>query len=150
MSRVSKRSAGVFDRERHGCGHRLPGQSQLAFVERLVTQSLFKIFNERWELGHSHRDAPEMLVSVVEKAHCPICLLMTRRNGRCFSIPRSRSIFIKYLTALHQLHKSLGLNLQIGKVALGSGSDPQCDSTFPRLKLKVVDDEAGLLRSVHV
>jgi len=47
-------------------------------------------------------------------------------------------------------HKLLGRNLQIGKVALGARSDPQCDSSLPRLELQIVDDEAGLLRSVHV
>ena len=45
---------------------------------------------------------------------------------------------------------SLGRNLQIGEVALGARSDPQCDSSFQRLELQIVDDEAGLLRSVHV
>src|SRR6266436_529743 len=43
-----------------------------------------------------------------------------------------------------------GRNLQIGKVTLGARSDPQCDSSAPRLELQIVDDEAGLLGSVHV
>src|ERR1041384_3756624 len=44
----------------------------------------------------------------------------------------------------------LGRNLQVGKVALRAGSDPQGDSSFPRIELEIIDDQAGLLRSVHV
>src|SRR3984893_9387255 len=44
----------------------------------------------------------------------------------------------------------LGRNLQIGKVALGARSDPQCDSSVPRIELEIIDDQAGLLRSVYV
>src|SRR5206468_2506124 len=44
----------------------------------------------------------------------------------------------------------LGRNLQIGKVALGARSDPQCDSSVPRFELEVIHDQAGLLRAVHV
>src|SRR5271155_1524845 len=43
-----------------------------------------------------------------------------------------------------------GRNLQIGKVALRAGSDPQSDSSDPRIELEIVDDQAGLLCSVHV
>ena len=59
------------------------------------------------------------------------------------SVPRSSA-------ALLAGAKLLGHNLQIGKVALGSRSDPQSDASFPRLELQIVDDEAGLLRSMHV
>src|SRR5216110_2525582 len=44
----------------------------------------------------------------------------------------------------------LGRNLQIGKVALGARSDPQCDSSVPRIELEIIDDQAGLLRAVYV
>src|SRR6266566_5288709 len=44
----------------------------------------------------------------------------------------------------------LGRNLQIGKVALRAWSDPQRDSSVPRIELEIIDDQAGLLRSVHV
>src|SRR5690348_16449529 len=44
----------------------------------------------------------------------------------------------------------LGCNLQVGKVALRARPDPQGDSSFPRIELEVIDDQAGLLRSVHV
>src|SRR5713101_1860430 len=44
----------------------------------------------------------------------------------------------------------LGRNLQIGKVALRARSDPQCDSTVLRVELEIIDDQAGLLRSMHV
>src|SRR5262245_54589338 len=40
--------------------------------------------------------------------------------------------------------------LQIGKVALGSRSDPQGDSSFGCVEPRIVDDEAGLFGSVHV
>src|SRR5215831_13801978 len=40
--------------------------------------------------------------------------------------------------------------LQIGKVALGSRSDPQGDSSFGCVEPQIVDDEAGLFSSVHV
>src|SRR5579862_8732877 len=43
-----------------------------------------------------------------------------------------------------------GCNLQIRKVALCSRSNPQCDAAFPWFQLQIVDDEAGLLRSMHV
>jgi hypothetical protein len=46
--------------------------------------------------------------------------------------------------------KLLGLDLQIGEVAFGARAYPQCDSSFPRFELKIVDDETRLLRSVHV
>src|SRR5215510_3741393 len=45
---------------------------------------------------------------------------------------------------------SLRRNLQIGKVALGTRPDPQSHSPLPRLELQIVDDEARLLRAVHV
>src|SRR5204862_4188114 len=38
-------------------------------------------------------------------------------------------------------------NLQIGKVALGGRSDPQCDSSGPRSELESIDDQAGRLRA---
>jgi len=44
----------------------------------------------------------------------------------------------------------VGRNLQIGKVALGARSDPQCDSSVPRVELEIIHDQAGLLRAVHV
>src|SRR5439155_16044653 len=44
----------------------------------------------------------------------------------------------------------LGRNLQIGKVALGARSDPQRDTSVPRIELEIIDDQAGLLRAVHV
>src|SRR5207245_10656125 len=44
----------------------------------------------------------------------------------------------------------LGRNLQIGKVALRARSDPPCHPSVPRIKLQIIDDQAGLLRSVHV
>src|SRR5438477_9791461 len=47
-------------------------------------------------------------------------------------------------------HQLLGRNLQIGKVAFGARSDPQCHSSLSRLEFQIIDDEAGLLRSVHV
>ncbi|PYV57271.1 MAG: hypothetical protein DMG98_10735, partial [Acidobacteria bacterium] len=44
----------------------------------------------------------------------------------------------------------VGRNLQIGKVALGARSDPQCDSSVPRVEFEIIHDQAGLLRAVHV
>src|ERR1700756_4006819 len=44
----------------------------------------------------------------------------------------------------------LGRNLQIGKVALRARADPQCDSSGLWIELEIIDDQAGLLRSVHV
>jgi hypothetical protein len=41
-------------------------------------------------------------------------------------------------------------NFKTGKVALGARSDPQCDSSLPRLEFRIIDDEAGLPRSMHV
>jgi len=41
-------------------------------------------------------------------------------------------------------------NLKIGEVTLRARSDPQCDSTVARLDLHIVNDETGLLRSMHI
>jgi hypothetical protein len=57
---------------------------------------------------------------------------------------------INFASGLPTNENLLGGNLQIGKVALGARSDPQCDSSFQWLELQIVDDEAGLLGSVHV
>src|SRR5512143_4145331 len=44
----------------------------------------------------------------------------------------------------------LGRNLQIGKVALRAGADPQCDPSVARIELEILDDEAGLFRAIDV
>src|SRR5688572_5515159 len=47
-------------------------------------------------------------------------------------------------------HQLLRRHLQIGKVTLSARSDPQCYSSLSWLEFQIVDDQAGLLRSVHV
>src|SRR5437867_8417418 len=68
--------------------------------------------------------------------------------------PQNESIFRVGVLALSAsslpaAHKLPGRNLQIGEVALGAGTNPQRDSSFPWLELQIVDDEAWLLGTVH-
>jgi hypothetical protein len=44
----------------------------------------------------------------------------------------------------------LAVTLQIGKVALRTWSDPQGDFSGLRIELEIIDDQAELLRFVHV
>src|ERR1700680_499670 len=48
------------------------------------------------------------------------------------------------------LPRLLGRNLQIREVAFRAGADPQCDSSGLRVELQIINDQAGLLRSIDV
>src|SRR5262249_35893709 len=43
-----------------------------------------------------------------------------------------------------------GGNPEVGEVAFGAGSNPQRHAPLAWIELEIVDDEAGLLRAVHV